>query len=60
MSGNNQDPDLDGYVDWIVFDRSCGTFSEDCGSLDEAQDLSARTGGGPIFRRRWVRETDMK
>lgn len=53
---HHSDPDLDGYVDWIVFDRSLGTFSEDCESLEEAQDLASRTGGGPIFRRQWTRE----
>lgn len=57
---HRDDPDLDGYIDWIVYDRLCGTFSEDCASLDEAQDLAERTGYGPIFRRQWVRETDMK
>lgn len=51
------DPDLDGDVDWIVFDRSVGTFSEDCESLAEAQDLADRTGGGPIFQRQWTRES---
>ncbi|MBX8995247.1 hypothetical protein HCH15_03485 [Corynebacterium testudinoris] len=56
---HRDDPNLDGYIDWIVFDRSWGTFSEDCASLDEAQDLSMRTGRGPIFKREWVRETDM-
>lgn len=54
------DPNLDGYVDWIVFNRLWGVFSEDLASLEEAQELSARTGGGPIFRRQWVRETSEK
>jgi hypothetical protein len=54
----HSDPDLDGYVDWIIFDRSWGTFSEDCASLEEARDLAGRTGGGPVFRRQWTREPE--
>ena len=53
----HKDPNLDGYSDWIFFDRSCGTFSESCESLDEARDLAGRTGGGPIFRREWSSES---
>lgn len=53
---HHNDPNLDGYSDWIVFDRSWGTFSESCASLEEARDLAERTGGGPIFRREWSRE----
>lgn len=53
---SSSDPDLDGYVDWIVYDRSWGAFSEDCTSLEEAQELAGRTGGGPVFRRMWVQE----
>lgn len=56
MTRNSSDPDLDGYVDWIVYDRSWGAFSEDCSSLEEAQELAGRTGGGPVFRRTWVQE----
>ena len=56
MTQNSSDPDLDGYVDWIVYDRSWGAFSEDCTSLEEAQELAGRTGGGPVFRRMWVQE----
>lgn len=58
MKGNNQDPDLDGYVDWIIFDRAWGAFSEDLPSLEEARELAGRTGGGPVFRRQWVREPE--
>ncbi|RSZ61187.1 hypothetical protein EAH68_14540 [Corynebacterium hylobatis] len=54
----HRDPDLDGYVDWIVFDRAWGAFSEDVPSLEEARALSDRTGGGPVFRRQWTREPE--
>jgi hypothetical protein len=54
----HNDPDLDGYVDWIVFDRTWGAFSEDLPSLEEARALSSRTGGGPVFRRQWTREPE--
>lgn len=54
----HSDPDLDGYVDWIVFDRSWSTFSDDCASLEEARELSGRTGGGPVFRRQWTHEPE--
>lgn len=55
---HHSDPDLDGYVDWIVFDRTWGAFSEDLPSREEARELSGRTGGGPVFRRQWTREPE--
>lgn len=48
-----RDPDLDGYVDWIVFTRDWNTFSEPCATEEEAQWVSQHTGGGPIYRREW-------
>lgn len=56
MAYNSDGPELDGHIDWVVFDRSWGTLSEDCVTLEEARELADRTGGGPIFRRQWVRE----
>ena len=50
-------PDLDGYIDWIFFDRNCGTWSEDIATEEEARELSFRTGGGALYRRIWVRES---
>lgn len=50
-------PDLDGYIDWIFFDRNCGTWSEDIATEEEARELSCRTGGGALYRRIWVRES---
>lgn len=41
------------YIDWVVFTRDWGTWSEPCQSLEEAQELSGRTGRGPIYRRTW-------
>lgn len=58
MTQHPDDPDLGGYVDWIVFDRSWSTFSDDCASLEEAHEVAGRTGGGPIFRREWKREPE--
>lgn len=49
MSDFTHGPDLDGYVDWIFFDRSCGTWSEDLATEDEAQKLSVKTGGGKFI-----------
>lgn len=51
-------PDLDGYVDCIVFDRAWGAFFEDLPSLEEARALADRTGGGPVFRCQWTRESE--
>lgn len=39
---------LDGYVDWIVFDRDWNSFSEPCETEEEAQWVSQHTGGEPI------------
>lgn len=51
----SRDPDLDGYVDWIVFTRDWNAFSEPCETEEEAQWVSSHTGGGPIYRRAWKR-----
>lgn len=53
MAPRTSEPNLDGHVDWIIFDRSWGTFSGPCTTEEEARDLSARTGGGNIYRRQW-------
>lgn len=52
-TSERRDPDLDGYVDWIVFTRDWNTFSEPCETEEEAQWVSQHTGGGPIYRREW-------
>lgn len=54
MSNFTNTPNLDGFVDWIFFDRSCGTWSEDLATEEEARELSAKTGGGAIYRRQWA------
>ena len=55
MTPHTPEPNLDGHVDWIIFDRSWGTLSEPCATEEEARDLSARTGGGNIYQRQWGR-----
>lgn len=55
MTEDHSEPKFTHHVDWIVFTRDWGTWSEPCESLDEAQDLSRRTGGGGIYERRWTR-----
>lgn len=52
-TSERRDPDLDGYVDWIVFTRDWNTFSEPCETEEEAQWVYLHTGGGPIYRREW-------
>lgn len=56
MRQNHLDLNLDGYVDWVIFDRSWSTFSEPCSTEKEARELADRTGGGPVFKRQWVQE----
>lgn len=56
MPRRNLDLDLDGYTDWVVFDRTWETFSEPCTSLQEAEKLASRTGYGQIFKRQWESE----
>lgn len=56
MMSNYPEPNLSCYVDWIVFDRSWGTFSESCATRAEAFELAESSGGGRIYRRQWVEE----
>lgn len=50
-----RDPDVDGHVDWIVFTRDWGTWSEPVNTIEDAVDLSRRTGGGPVYARHWIK-----
>lgn len=54
-ASESRNPGLDGYVDWIVFDRDWNSFSEPCETEVEAQWVSQHTGGEPIYRREWKR-----
>ncbi|BCB32030.1 hypothetical protein KaCgl_00040 [Corynebacterium glutamicum] len=36
-ASESRNPGLDGYVDWIVFDRDWNSFSEPCETEEEAQ-----------------------
>ncbi len=52
MTEGHSEPTFTHHVDWIVFTRDWGTWSEPCESLDEARDLSRRTGGGVLLQTR--------
>ena len=59
MTATHNDPEIPApFIDWIVFDRSWGAWSEPCTTLEEAQELAGRTGGGPVYRRTWLLEPD--
>ncbi|CAM2960617.1 hypothetical protein COJE103337_10055 [Corynebacterium jeikeium] len=55
MHTTNDTPDLDGYVGWVVDDLKWGTLQDYLGTEEEARELSSRTGGGPIYKRTWMR-----
>ncbi|NLA55563.1 MAG: hypothetical protein GX859_04575 [Corynebacterium humireducens] len=50
---SNGDPGFLKHIDWLVYTRDWGTWSEPCETIEEARELSDRTGGGPVYRRTW-------
>ncbi|MCK2200571.1 hypothetical protein [Corynebacterium callunae] len=51
-----ENPSLDDYEDWVIFNPLRGTWSEDLPTLKDAKELSTKTGNGTIYHRRWTIE----
>lgn len=51
IASNNASNDLAPFIDWPTFDRSGGTWSELCNSLEGVQEPAGYIAGGPTYGR---------